>query len=361
MALMKSVVIVGAGVIGLFCAVRLAKAGARVTLLEAEGEHHDTYGPGASAAAAGMLAPLGEAPSPHEPLAFASLELWRAQQPAAEWGDGVRFDGGVYLAASAEEAVRLLSRAQALGARASALASGQLRKRTGFKLKSETAIFLEDEGTADPLRVLSGLSMQARAHGVIIENKTDVEVVTANAATTYEGRVFEADAIVLAPGAWATDKLLQAAPALRRVRAGKGNLVTVEIDHALGPNLHAPGFYLAQRREDVVLGASLELDRYDRRIDRDRVAELVAAAEALLPGQVTARETAWAGIRPMSPDGWPMIGPTGDGLFIAAGHSRNGWLMAPITAEIISAYVFGEAIEPAWVALTPARFETETP
>jgi glycine oxidase len=59
----------------------------------------------------------------------------------------------------------------------------------------------------------------------------------------------------------------------------------------------------------------------------------------------------------MSPDGWPLIGPSGD-VLVAAGHSRNGWLLAPITAEIITAYVFGAEIPPEWAALSPQRFET---
>ena len=48
-----------------------------------------------------------------------------------------------------------------------------------------------------------------------------------------------------------------------------------------------------------------------------------------------------------------MIGPTGEAFCVAAGHSRNGWLMAPITAEIITAYVFGAEIPPEWAALSP--------
>jgi glycine oxidase len=82
----------------------------------------------------------------------------------------------------------------------------------------------------------------------------------------------------------------------------------------------------------------------------------LAAAEALLPGEVKQGERAWAGIRPMAPDGWPIIGPSGEGVYVAAGHSRNGWLLAPITAEIISAYVLGAEIAPEWAALSPQRF-----
>jgi glycine oxidase len=206
--------------------------------------------------------------------------------------------------------------------------------------------------------VLSGLAMQARAHGVIIDYNSDVANVTASAVKTHEDAAYEADAVVLAPGVWATEKLLTAAPALRHVRAAKGHMLAVALEHSLGPNLRAPGFYIAQRREDVALGSTMEFDVYDRRIDRSRVAALAAAAEALLPGEVKPLERAWAGVRPMSPDGWPMIGPSGDGLLVAAGHSRNGWLLAPITAEIISAYVFGAEIPPEWSALSPARLES---
>jgi glycine oxidase len=355
---MKQVVIVGAGVVGLFCAVRLAKSGARVTVLEAEGEFPSPYGPAASAAAAGMLAPLEDAASPHEDLAFQSFELWKRLRTGAEWSDGVRFDGGVVVAANPDSASALLRNAERLGRSAAPLTVSQARKRAGFRAKLERAIFVEDEGVADPVRVLSGLAMEARAHGVIINYHCDVENVTASAAMTHDGGVYEGDSIVLCPGAWATQKLMAAAPALRFVTPSKGHVAMVELDGWLGPNLRAPTFYLAQRREDVVLGSTLEPGVYERRVSPERVAELTAAAEALLPGEVKPTDRAWAGIRPMSPDGWPMIGPTGAGLLVAAGHSRNGWLMAPITAEIISAYVFGAELPADWAALSPARFET---
>jgi glycine oxidase len=336
--------------------VRLAKAGARVTLLEAEGEHADVYGPSASAAAAGMLSPLGESGSAHDALSFESFALWREWLPGAEWADGVRFDGGVIVAANEVEAAAVIARAREHGRSATLLSAGQLKKRTGFRAKHDHAVFVPDEGLADPLRVLSGLSMQARAHGVIIDYHADVANVTATAAKTHDDKVYEADIVMLTPGAWATDKLMAAAPALKRIRPAKGHLVPVALDQPIEPNVHAPGFYLATRREDIVLGATMEFDRFDRTVEDAQVAALLAAAEAALPGEVRAADKAWAGIRPMSPDGWPMIGPSGE-VLVAAGHSRNGWLLAPITAEIITAYVFGAEMPPAWAALSPDRFE----
>jgi glycine oxidase len=353
---MKSVVIVGGGVIGLFCAVRLAKAGARVTLLEAETEDVSAFGPAASAAAAGMLAPLNEESSSHDKLAFDSLDLWRSLSKGAEWQDAVRFDGGVAVCATADEADALTARAMALGHHASPIGGGRLRKLTSLRGKLDHALFVEDEGVCDPLRMISGLAMQAHSMGVIIEYGEDAEIVEANEVRTFEGGVHKADVVVLAPGAWATDALKDAAPALKRVRAGKGHLVPVSLPGPLAPNFRAPGFYIAQRREDVVLGATLEMDRTDRRVEQERVQELLDAASTLLPGEVAQAGQPWAGIRPMSPDGWPMIGPSGD-VLVAAGHSRNGWLLAPITAEIITAYVFGANIPPDWAALSPARFQ----
>jgi|CXWL01.1.fsa_nt_gi glycine oxidase len=353
---MKRVVIVGAGIVGLWCAVRLAKAGARVTLVEAEGADASVWGPGASAAAAGMLAPLDHQRSAHDGLAFQSLDLWRTAQAGAEWADGVRFDGGVIVAENAEQASALSAHARALGRQASPLSGSRFRKRTGFDTKLEHALFVEDEAIADPIRVMSGLYMQARAYGVTLAYGRDASEVTPQRVATFEGDAYEADAVVLAPGIWASEDLKLAAPALAHLRPAKGHLAPVALPASFRANLRAPGFYLARRMQDCVLGASLEFDTYTRAVDPDRVEALRAAATALLSGQVELAGKSWTGIRPMSPDGWPMIGDGGAGVLIAAGHSRNGWLLAPLTAEIVTAYVLGHTIPPDWEALSPQRF-----
>ncbi|MBX3428791.1 MAG: FAD-dependent oxidoreductase [Hyphomonadaceae bacterium] len=354
---MKDVIVVGGGAIGLFCAVRLRQGGARVWLLESGHEHPTYYTPIASAAAAGMIAPISNEPSVHATVALESFDLWRAMRRGAEWEDAVRFDGAVVVRPSQAEAAAFVAKAAQLGRKAQILSAGEFRKRTGFRAKVDHALFVEAEGTADPLRMLTGLGMQAHALGVLRFYDTDVWEVTATTATTHEGKVFEADAVVLAPGVWANDAMIKAAPALKQVRAGKGMLAAVALEAGLGPNLRAGEIYLAQRREDVVLGSTLEFDKFDRKVDRAKIADLHSAAERLLPGEVTLTEQAWAGVRPMSPDGWPMIGPNGEGVLLAAGHSRDGWLMAPITAEIITAYVFDNEIPPEWAALSPERFE----
>ncbi len=352
---MKSVIIVGAGVIGLMCAVRLAKMGARVTVLEAHDENTTVWGPTASASAAGMIAPLNEEMSPHEALAFASFDLWRAWREGSPWADAVRFDGGVVLAHDEVEAAGISSRAQALGRDCETLAPKKFQKRTGIRTDRAHAVFLPDEGVADPLRTLSGLVMDARAHGVLVQFGEDVIEATANFVHTHAEHTFEADQLILAPGVWATENLMALAPVLKQVRPGKGCLVPVQFEQPVAPNIRSRDFYIAQRYGDAVLGSTLDLDRTDRRVDPEQIETLLAVAKAALPGEVKPAGKAWTGIRPMSPDGWPMVGPSGD-VLIAAGHSRNGWLLAPITAEIITAYVMGADIPAEWAELSPDRF-----
>ncbi len=353
---MKRVIIVGGGVIGLWCAVRLRQGGAQVTLLEAESEFFSPYGPTASAAAAGMLAAVEARASKHEQVGLSSFDMWRDGQQGAEWADGVRFDGVVVICENSDQAAQLHANAQRLGRSAALLNSAQFQKRTGLDAKVDTGVFIADEAVADPIRVLSGLSMQARALGAILMFDTDVAEINGPEVIAHNGRVLQADVIVLAPGAWATDALKSVAPALQRVAPGKGQVVVVETARPLGATVRGPGFYLARRREDTVLGATMEMGRTDRRPDPEKGAALLERARGVLADELRPTARSWAGIRPMSPDGFPMIGRSAD-VLVAAGHGRNGWLFAPVTAEIISAYVFGSEIPPEWAALSPQRFD----
>jgi D-amino-acid dehydrogenase len=77
-----------------------------------------------------------------------------------------------------------------------------------------------------------------------------------------------------------------------------------------------------------------------------RLQQLTRAARRYIDGIGTARPASeWCGLRPMSVDGLPIVGPLGgvDGLSVATGHGMLGLTFAPLTGQMIARLVMGEA------------------
>jgi len=165
--------------------------------------------------------------------------------------------------------------------------------------------------------------------------------------------------VVAAPGVGAGARLAAAIPALALLGAAKGQMAL--LDASMACVVRADGVYLAPRPDGVAIGATMEAGRMDRTVDPAAIAALRAAAARAAPGLADARVVrAWAGVRPMSPDGLPLVGASGPpGCFVAAGHSRNGWLLAPLTAEIIADALLVGTPTPA--LFDPARFAEPEP
>ena len=107
-----------------------------------------------------------------------------------------------------------------------------------------------------------------------------------------------------------------------------------------------PGAYLVPRDDGrLLVGATVERVGFDTRVTAAGMRGLLDAALAAAPmlGDFTVSET-WAGLRPGTPDGRPILGATAiEGLFVATGHYRNGILMAPATAAVIAGAIAGSA------------------
>jgi glycine oxidase len=120
------------------------------------------------------------------------------------------------------------------------------------------------------------------------------------------------------------------------------------------------GVYLVPKRDaSVVVGATQERVGFDCRVTAQGVAGLLAAAPRLVPALADATfRTAWAGLRPATPDRLPLLGslPGVPGLVLAAGHFRNGVLLAPLSARLVADLVLGKAPAGDAPALAPARF-----
>jgi glycine oxidase len=160
---------------------------------------------------------------------------------------------------------------------------------------------------------------------------------------TANGRV-ACDAVVNALGAWA-GRVRGTTPL--PVRPVRGQMVVVQAARA--PFRHAvysPRAYAVARRDGrVLLGSTREPVGFDKRVTAGGVAAILYAACELSPQLGTLPLTdAWAGLRPGSDDGRPIVGadPAVQGYYVASGHYRNGVLLAPITAQLIAASVRGE-------------------
>jgi glycine oxidase len=120
-----------------------------------------------------------------------------------------------------------------------------------------------------------------------------------------------------------------------------------------------PAYLVPKRDGSVVVGATEEHVGFDCRTTSEGVAGLLDAAAAVMPGLREAGfRSAWAGLRPATPDGLPAIGPVPgrERLFVAAGHHRNGVLLSHVTAELVADLVEGKRLPPDAAAFDPTRF-----
>jgi glycine oxidase len=177
---------------------------------------------------------------------------------------------------------------------------------------------------------------------------------------TSEGSVSAAQ-VVDAAGAWANlDPTLAFSIPVEPIR---GQIVELGDDGPFPTVLESDDVYLVPRADGrVLVGATVERCGFRKEVTAAGVATLLSAALALSPSLANARVTgAWAGLRPGTPDGLPIIGESAlRGLYLACGHFRNGILLAPITALRLADLLTGVDVRDL-APFAPERFSrTET-
>jgi glycine oxidase len=107
-----------------------------------------------------------------------------------------------------------------------------------------------------------------------------------------------------------------------------------------------------------LVGATVEDIGFDKTVEASVIGRLHRSAAALVPELATATiAESWAGLRPGTPDNLPLIGMTETpGAFIATGHFRNGILLAPVTAQLVSDLIVGRPPGLDLSAFSPSRF-----
>jgi glycine oxidase len=357
------VVIVGGGVIGLAIAREAAASGLSVQLLEKS----DT-GTEASGASAGMLAAQIEAheAGPLLSLAVKSRDLYPAflRDLEAETGLGVdlRTEGALVVGRDDGEMRTLEQEAsvqQALGLPLAWLGPDELAScEPGLARELCGGFHLPREHSLDPVLLTRALRRSAEAKGALIASHveaTRIEAGPVRAVLTADGERYPAGAIVLAAGAWSSSLggCGFTPPPSEPVR---GQIVCFRAPGLLSHIVVGRDAYLVPRGDGrVLVGSTMERAGFDRSVTALGLARLTSAALLLVPALAQAPlHGAWAGLRPGSPDGLPVIGRLGDGVYAACGHLRQGVTLAPMTARLVAALVAGKDPE---VDLTPFRPE----
>ena len=336
-------IISGAGIIGVSLALELRERGAHVLVLDRE-----EPGQEASSAAAGMLAATDpETPVKLRPLAYASARLYPQFVEKLERLSGVRTDfrrGAIALLPDAvvPAEYRLLSAAELQKLEPAIRAGGYL------------AAILENEDSVDPHLLMRAALFAARAAGIEFRGRTTVQQMRPG-----EGQIeviagndrFLARTAVNCQGAWS------GAP----VRPRKGQMLYLqpETPGLLRRVLRSPEVYLVPRSSGKILvGATVEDAGFDKTVDQEVIHNLHRSAAQFVPQLASAAVlSSWAGLRPGTPDGLPILGETEtSGVFIASGHFRNGILLAPITARILADLILHQSPEQDISAFSPARF-----
>lgn len=370
------VAVVGAGVIGLGIAWRLAEAGRRVVVIE-----RDEAGRGASWAAAGMLAPSAEIGFEEldlYALGRESLDRWpafaRAVGAASGRSVGYRDDGTLVVADDRDSraALRRLFRFQEEHGVPVEWLSGSeavdLEPLLSPRLPG--AIYSPADHQVDNRALVEALRLGAERAGAEVREHTEVAAVDPGdppALRLGDGRRVEARVVVLAAGAWSAgvDGLEPAPP----VRPVKGQALALrqrsEAGLALRHVVRGPDAYLVPKADGrLVVGATSEEVGADTRVTAGGVYRLLEGAVEVVPGveEMDLLET-WAGLRPASRDHAPLLGESAHpGVVYATGHYRHGVLLTPVTAEEVAALVLARLdgrteTRPILAPFSPLRFE----
>jgi len=355
--------VIGAGVTGLAVARGLARRGLAVEILT-----RDMPGSGASRASAGMLEVHFPAPVPP---ALSAL----CQPSRAMYGDFARalrdesgvdieldLEGTLTLATDPREFSSLQEQSPGItGSRLLGDSKSWISMEPGLSPELAGAMFLPDDHHVNPRRLCEALLISCERAGVKISRGISVTRYLARdgrvlGVETNAGR-FQAGLTVNAAGAWAGG--IAGLPAPLPVRPVRGQIISLRPATPLRYVLHGPSIYLVPRRDGtILLGATVEEAGFDESATAGGISGLINEGIRLLPGLRNAvLEEVRVGLRPGTPDTFPLLGESGlRGLLLAAGPYRKGILLAPVISESIAALANGETPPVPLASYSPNRF-----
>lgn len=347
---------VGGGLIGLAAAVAIAERGIDVTLAEQSrpGE--------ASPAAAGMLAPSVErATGAAHVFAIAARDRYPSyiEFLAEQTGITVPLNRlGILQVALSEKGVKGLKKTALPPTRW--LDEKELREAEPSLTHALGAMLNPDDGAVDNTILLTALNRLCDANDRVKRVCAAVTGVSAGSdsctVVMATGEQRAARRVVLAAGAWSGQ--IAGARFAQNVQPARGQLVS----YGSAPLRHVaygPRGYIVPRGRTTIGGSTMENAGFISETTAAGIEKVRTAAEEICPPLGAEPPiSAWAGLRPVTPDMLPIIGPDPEhpSLLYACGHSRNGVLMAPLTGDLIADLVTESPLSHDLSQFRPDRF-----
>lgn len=342
--------IVGGGLIGLLTAYELSDAGETVVILE-----RDRLGAGSSWAGGGILSPLYPW---RYPDTVNRLARW-SQQHYQALVDHLRDETGidaewretgmlVMNADDGEEVLRWSQRSGGRWERITAKAARELEPGLDPALTHD-ALFDASLAQVRNPRLIKALRAALLARGVVLREGIAVQgVITRGgklAALRTRDEEWGTERCVVTAGAWTGD-LMRATGLSLPVHPVRGQMLLIKAEPGtLAHMVMRDSRYLIPRSDGrILVGSTLEEAGFEAKTTVAARQDLWESALSLVPrlGDYPI-ESQWAGLRPGSPDGVPFIGthPGIEGLYISAGHYRNGIVLGPASARLAADLLLG--------------------
>jgi len=359
-------IVIGGGVIGLLTARELALAGADVILLE----RNSSTGRESSWAGGGILSPLYPWRSPEAVNALAYWGQAVYKNLAQELNEATAIDSewlkSGMLVLEALDNTTALAWANRNAIRMQRLSPSDVRELAPELVETQSdTLYMPDVAQIRNPRLVKALRKYLLLLGVKIHENTHVTGgIFANfciRGVTTSTQQFDADQVVLAGGAWSANILGELGPTLSIVPV-RGQMLLYQAASDMISHIYLKdGHYVIPRCDGhILVGSTVESVGFDKSTTGEAREQLQAVAEKLVPQLSKCPiEKQWAGLRPGSPEGVPVISahPYITGLYMNVGHFRNGVVIGASSARLLADIALDRTplIDPASYRLLPAE------
>lgn len=375
------IVIIGGGVIGTSIAYHLAKQEARVTLIEKK-----DLASGSSGACDGLVFMQSKKPGIHLSLAMESLKRFEALQKELPGDIEFKKTGGLVIIETCAEYLAMekyVKEQQAIGLDVQLLDTPQTLEREPLLSSSIIgSTFSPLDAKVNPINLTLGFALAAkRNHAKIMTGVTVQGILTSNnrvtGVATTKGNI-KADIVVNAAGAMA-NLISQMVDINQPIKPRRGQIIVTHAGQSILKHCLISASYIAAKYNpaladksgqgismeqtdngNLLLGSTREFVGFNRSNTLSGIRRIIKQTASILPALEKFQVIrTFAGLRPFTPDGLPLLGPVKslDGFIMAAGHEGDGIALSPITGDLMAQMLLDKKPDICLDPFSPDRFE----